>query len=270
MTILDGKKVAAKWKKDLARSSHGKVGSLSAILVGGNPASVLYLKKKAKMANELGIKFDIYKFKTNVNETKVIKKIQSLNENDRVGGIIIQLPLPSHFDSAKVINSIHDSKDVDGMTDKNIASGNVLPATAAGILRMLDEYKIKVQNKNIVLLGFTRLLNVPLSVYWASRGNRVTVLQDKTKDMKILKQADVIVSATGVPSLITGTLIKKDAIVIDAGIAQVRGRVAGDVDLQTVAKKAKYVSLVPGGVGPITVVSLFANLLGIYKSVSGS
>lgn len=263
--LLDGKKVAESWKRSLAQKTYGKVGSLVAILVGDNPASILYLKKKAKMAEDLGIKFEVFKFKSNASEAVIIKKIQTLNENKKVGGIIIQLPLPSRFDTARIVNTMYASKDVDGMTDENIASGSVLPATAVGILKLLDEYKIKIKDQDIVLLGFTRLLNVPLSMYWARQGNRVTVLQKDTKDMQSLKVADVIISATGVPGIIKGSLIKKDVIVVDAGISQVDGRVAGDVDLMTVSKRAKYISPVPGGVGPITVVSLFANLIRISK-----
>jgi len=270
MKILDGKKVAAKLKKNLTRKFNRKTGGLAAVLVGRDPASILYLTKKAVMAKKLGVKFNIHKLKTSVSEMAVIKKIQSLNNNRDVGGIIVQLPLPQKFNLTRIVNSIDVKKDVDGMTDGNIATGMVLPATAVGILKLLADYKIKVRGKNVVLLGFTRLLNVPLSIYLVRQGNSVIILQKGTKDMDRIRQADIIVSATGVPNLIKGSLIKRNAVVVDAGISQVQGRVAGDVDTKSVSQRAKYLSPVPGGVGPMTVVSLFSNLLDIQKNTSGS
>jgi len=268
--LLDGKRVAAKLKKNLIRKFGCGVNGLAAILVGRNPASILYLKKKAAMAKELGVEFSVHQFGADASETAIIRRIQSLNNDRKVGGIIVQLPLPKKFNSVRIVNSIAPAKDVDGMTDSNIANGVVLPATAAGILELLAEYEIATKHKKIVLLGFSRLLNVPLSIYFGRRGNSVVVLQKDTQDMNQLKQADIVISATGTPRLIKGNLIKEGAVVIDAGIARVRGKIVGDADIKSVSRKAGYLSPVPGGVGPMTVISLFANLLSLKKSASES
>ncbi|MFH0905375.1 MAG: bifunctional 5,10-methylenetetrahydrofolate dehydrogenase/5,10-methenyltetrahydrofolate cyclohydrolase [bacterium] len=267
MKILDGKKLASQIQQRLKQTRKLRV-SLDAILVGNNPASLLYLKKKSEMAAQLGIEFHQHRLPATASEARVVSKIVSLNRGLRVGGVIVQLPLPAKFNVGRVINAIDPKKDVDGMTDANIAIGQILPATGVGILQLLDAYKIKYRHRQIALLGFTRLLNVPLSVYFARLGNQVMVLQKGTRDMNELKQADIIISATGQPGLIKGRYIKPGAVVIDAGISQVKGKVAGDVDAKSVARKAAWLSPVPGGVGPMTVVSLFLNLLDAQKTSS--
>jgi len=264
MKLLNGKKIAARLQTALGRKLSGK--TLAAILVGNNPASVLYLTKKADMAKKLGAKFRLYKFKSSASSTTVIKKINALNLDTEVSGIIVQLPLPAQFNLLKVINSVVPHKDVDGLTDINIATSKILPATATGILELLQHYKINTQAKTIALIGFTRLLNVPLSIYFARRNNQVVVLQEDTCDMNELKTADIVITATGQPDLIVGRHIKKGAVVIDAGISRVGNKVKGDVDAHSVGKQAGYLTPVPGGVGPMTVVSLFANLLKLQKT----
>lgn len=263
MKLLDGKKVAANWQRQL----RGKKapGSLEAILIGNNPASVLYLKKKAEMAKALGVHFHLHRFSAKAAPGAITRQIERLNANNKVAGIIVQLPLPARFNVAKIVNAVVPYKDIDGLTDTNIISSKTLPATAVGILKLLRAYKITTRRKKIVLLGFTRLLNVPLSIYLARQGSEVVVLQQGTKDMRELKAADIIISAVGQPKLVKGRLVKKGAVVIDAGVSYIGKRVVGDIDTRSVNKKAKYLTPVPGGVGPMTVISLFANLTGMSK-----
>jgi len=265
---MDGKRVASAWTKRL-QGKFKRVGKLVAILVGDNPASLVYLEKKALMAKELGVRFELCQFKASVNQSIVEKKIALLNNDRQVAGIIVQLPLPTNWNTARVINAIIPSKDVDGLTDTNISNGQVLPATAVGILKLLEEYKIKLQGKNIVLVGFTRLLNIPLSIYLASLKNNVTVLQEGTRNKSVLCEADMIITATGKPKLITGKNVKQGVVIIDAGVSRVNKKLVGDADFASVSKKARLITPVPGGVGPMTVVALFANLYQAVGSRSG-
>lgn len=266
--LLDGKKLAAKLQQSLQRKKAS--GSLEAILVGDNPASIMYLKKKAEMAKSLGVSFHLHKFPSRASERSVIKKIKKLNAEREVAGIIVQLPLPKNFDTEKIVNAVVPGKDIDGLSDENIATSNILPATAAGILKLLGHYRIGTKRKKIVLVGFTRLLNIPLSVYFARQGSEVIVIQEGTKNIGELKNASIIITAVGKPKLITGRHIKKGAVVIDAGISRIGKKVVGDVDASSVSLKVSYLTPVPGGVGPMTVVSLFANLYEVKKQLPAS
>ncbi len=266
MKLLDGKKLAAKLQQDLKRKK--SPGSLEAILIGDNPASIMYLRKKAEMAKDLGVLFHLHKFSSQSPMKKITDEIKRLNTDKKVAGIIVQLPLPNRFSTEEIVNMVVVHKDVDGLTDENIVTSKILPATAAGILKLLKHYRINMQRKKIVLVGFTRLLNIPLSIYFARQGNEVVVIQEGTKNMSELKTADIIITAVGKPKLIVGKHIKKGAVVIDAGISRVDKKVVGDVDFGSVSKKAAYFTPVPGGVGPMTVVSLFANLFESKKHAS--
>lgn len=263
MILLDGKKLAAALQQDLRRKT--APGSLEAVLVGDNPASVMYLQKKGEMAKSLGVPFHLHRFSSRASEASIIKKIEQLNTDRKVAGIIVQLPLPKKFRTEAIVNSVAVNKDIDGLNDENIATSRMLPATAEGILKLLSHYRIRTKKRKIVLVGFTRLLNIPLSIYFTRQGNRVAVVQEHTKNMAELKNADIIITAAGKPKLITGRWVKQGAVVVDAGISRIGKRVVGDVDFDSVSKKASYLTPVPGGVGPMTVVSLFANLFGLRK-----
>ena len=267
--LLDGKRTAADWAKRLQGRFKG-VGRLAAVTVGDDAASRLYLEKKAAMAKGLGAGFVLYWLPVSVGTRAVKQKIAQLNRDRRVAGIIVQLPLPKRLDSAEIVNVIAPSKDVDGLTDANISSGGMLPATAVGIIELVRRYKLELRRKQIVLLGFSRLLNVPLALYLSGQGNSITILQKGTRDHSCLRQADVVVSAVGSPKLIRGKDVKPGAIIIDAGIARVGKSVVGDVDRNSVDKRAGWLTPVPGGVGPMTVIALFANLLTAAKTTSQS
>ena len=259
MILLEGKKLADKITRSLA-GKFGGVGILAAVLVGENPASVLYLKKKRELAEKLGVKFVLHKLSAKAAAKQVISLIEKLNCDKKVAGIIVQLPLPRTLDTERIVNAVAPKKDVDGLTDANIILGEVLPATATGILRMLAEYKIPLANKKIVLVGWTRLLNLPLSLYFARKGNQVVIVQEGTKNFNELKQADIIITAVGKKNLIRGKDIKTGAVVVDAGVSKAGSRITGDCDFVSVSKKAGFLTPVPGGVGPMTVVSLLINL----------
>lgn len=262
--LMNGKKLAEKITRRLAGQFKG-VGKLAAVQIGENPASELYLKKKGGLAEKLGVKFELHKLPAKASLKQIVGLVDKLNHDKKAAGIIIQLPLPKHLDTDAVVNLVEPKKDVDGLTDANILSGEVLPATATGILKLLEEYKISIKDKGIVLVGFTRLLNLPLSLYFAKQGNPVVVLQKGSKNFAELKRADIVISATGQPGLISGKDIRGGAVVIDAGISTVGGKVKGDAEPISVSKKAGFLTPVPGGVGPMTVVSLLVNLKKLSK-----
>jgi len=264
MKLLDGKKLAEKLTRNLTGRFRG-IGKLAAVLVGENPASMLYLRKKRELAAKLGVGFELHKLPATSSAKRVMDAIGRLNNDKKVAGIIVQLPLPKHLNTDEIVNMVSSSKDVDGLTDVNILSGEVLPATATGILKLLAEYRISLRNKKVALVGFTRLLNLPLSLYFTRLGNPIVILQEGTKNFDELLTADIIVTAVGKAKLIKGRNIKSGAVVVDAGISSVKGKVVGDCEFSTVAKKAGYLTPVPGGVGPMTVVSLLINLKELSK-----
>jgi len=269
MKILDGTKLARKWEAKLMREKRGQVKDLVGVLVGNDPASVLYLNLKEKMAKRLGIGFRLVKLPATISMKKLEGEIEELNLDPEVGGIIVQLPLPGKLDANQVVNWVAPEKDVDGLSDEVIAKGDVLPATAAGIVEMMREYRIGVEGKRVVLVGFSRLLNVPLSLHLARAGGEVIVLQASTKDYSLLATADVIVTAVGKKNLITKMHLKKGVVVIDAGIVKVGKKVFGDVKFDEAKEIASAITPVPGGVGPMTLVALLANLIKLSKKAVG-
>lgn len=264
MILLEGKKLADKLTRNLTGKFKG-VGILAAVLVGENPASILYLKRKRELAEKLGVRFILHKLPAKATTKSVVSLIEKLNCDKKVAGIIVQLPVPKYLDTEKIVNAVAPKKDIDGLTDTNIISGDVLPATATGILRMFAEYKISFANKKIVLVGWTRLLNLPLSLYFARKGSQVVIVQEGTKNFGELKQADIIITAVGKANLIKGRDIKAGAVVVDAGISKSGGKLVGDCDFASVGRKAGFLTPVPGGVGPMTVVSLLMNLKMLSK-----
>ncbi len=264
MILMDGKRLADKLTSQMT-GGFKNTGVLAAILVGENPASVLYLKKKKELADKLGVKFVLHKLPSKASSKQVIDLICKLNNDKKVAGIVVQLPLPRTLDVGEIVNVVSSQKDVDGLTDANILSGEVLPATAVGILRLLAEYKVSLDDKKIALVGWTRLLNLPLSLYFARLGNSVVVLQEGTKNFSELKTADIIITAVGKANLIKGKDVKQGVVVVDAGISKLKGKLVGDCEVSSVSKKASFLTPVPGGVGPMTVVSLFLNLKTLSK-----
>jgi methylenetetrahydrofolate dehydrogenase (NADP+)/methenyltetrahydrofolate cyclohydrolase len=256
---LLGTVVAEQIQKDLKvkvknLKSRGINPSLAVLLVGDDPASVTYVRAKEKVAENLGINFRVFHFATNAREDQVLELIDELNNDPKLHGIIIQLPLPKDFDTEKIIKAIISKKDVDGLL------GEFSAPPAEAILALLEYYHIGLEG-NIVIVGHGRLVGKPLEKILKKRGLNPRILDSTSKNLKeeTLK-ADILISATGVPGLIKPDMVTEKAIVIDAGTAESKGEVKGDVNKE-VYKKAKAYSPVPGGVGPLTVMMLMKNLI---------
>ena len=235
---------------------------LAVILVGDDPASVLYTRKKKEKAESLGIGYRLYHLPATIGEENILTLIDDLNKNKFVHGIVVQLPLPSDFETAKILTSISPEKDVDGL------NGGYPPPAAGAIMEMLKFYKIDLANKKIVLVGRGKLVGEPLAKILREQNIDFEVCDSKTLNLKpITSSADIIVSGVGKPGLITAEMIKSQAIIIDAGTAESNGSTIGDVDPEVYNKATSY-SPVPGGVGPVTVVKLLKNVVESAKKTS--
>lgn len=241
--------------------------ALEIIQVGNNPASNMYISKKLEAANELGVKANLNKLSENVDNSTLIGLIKEYNANRFVHGILVQLPLPTHLDTLKILNTISPEKDVDGLTIINqgkLFAGlpGILPCTPRGIVHMIKSVEPNIYGKHAVIIGRSLVVGKPLYHLLLGENCSVTTLHSKSQNMqKITSQADILVSAAGSPGLITDKYVKEDAIVIDVGISKVNGKSLGDVDFDKVVNKARAISPVPGGVGPLTVAMLMHNLV---------
>jgi methylenetetrahydrofolate dehydrogenase (NADP+)/methenyltetrahydrofolate cyclohydrolase len=267
--ILDGKKLSAKILDSVKRKVAAKklkIG-LAVILVGENPASVSYVRQKKLAAEKVGFTFREVNLPSSVSEKKLIAEIEKLNKDRKIQGFIVQLPLPQKIDARKILEKISPAKDVDGFHPTNFGRGflqlpALLPATPAGILRLLDEYRIALRGKNIVVVGHSNIVGKPLAMLLINRDATVSVCHEFTKNLAAFtKNADILISATGVPHLIRAQNLKKGVVVIDAGCAKLKNKLVGDVDFDSVAKIASKITPVPGGVGPMTVAILIENTL---------
>lgn len=258
--ILSGKPVAQAIEQELKERIEGLKQKniqphLAVILVGDDPASILYVRKKEEKAESLGIGFKLYHFPAMAAESDILNLITDLNQNKNIHGVIVQLPLPDSIDSAKIIAAISAKKDVDGLID------DLKSVTAGAILEMLKYYNIDINNKKIVIIGRGKLVGVPLEKILKSENFNVEVCDSKTANLQEMTlSADIIISGVGKPGLIKSDMVSEKAIVIDAGTAEEGGSTVGDVD-QSVYQKVSAYSPVPGGVGPITVIKLLKNVV---------
>lgn len=263
--LLDGKKLAKKiinqLKKEFKLLPPTK---LVVVMVGADSASKSFVKQKQKTAQDLGVEFETIRLSSKISTSSLAKKILKLARDKTITGIIIQLPLPKHINEEKIIKLIPAEKDVDALNTNKLVD----PPAASGIIKLINFYKIKLQNKTIVIVGKGRLVGKPLvKLLKKTKQNIKLITCDiNTKDLKkqTLK-ADILVSATGTPCLITKNMIKKKTIVIDAGFSKIKGKIVGDVDFKGVKNKASYITPNPGGVGPVTVAMLFSNLAKLKK-----
>jgi methylenetetrahydrofolate dehydrogenase (NADP+)/methenyltetrahydrofolate cyclohydrolase len=241
--------------------------ALGIILVGEDNASKVYVTAKVKTAAGVGIKTHVHKLPEKVSESELLGLIDKLNEDEHVDGFIVQAPLPKHIDSQKVMESIKPEKDVDGWTSANmgrmfLGMNSFLPATPAGVISMLEYYDVPVEGKHAVVIGRSNVVGKPLAILLLRKSATVTVCHSRTKNLsEYTKTADILISAVGMPGLIKGDMVKKGATVIDVGITKVGATITGDVDFDTVIRKADC-SPVPGGVGPMTVAMLLNNVVG--------
>jgi len=275
--IIDGKKVAAGLRTELKKkvtelkSTHNAVPGLTVILVGEDPPSKIYVKNKEKFAKEVGMNSEVIKYPENVEEKIVLNKIKELNNDKKVSGILVQLPLPKHINKRKVIETILPSKDVDGfhpMNVGNLSSGydSSIPCTPLGCYLLLKEVEKDLNGKHAVVIGRSNLNGKPMTQLLLKENCTVTITHSKTKDLKAeCNRADIIIAAVGRPKLVRGDWVKKDAIVIDVGINKTDSGLVGDVDFDEVSKVAKAITPVPGGVGPMTIACLLNNTVECFK-----
>ena len=273
-TILDGRKLKTKILADLKSkiAQMEEKPSLTVILAGNNPASLIYVNNKKRTAEEIGINSNIITYPSSVTEDELLAKIHQLNKDDSVNAILVQLPLPGHISKEKVINMIDPKKDVDGFTPYNFGklfSGEipfVYPCTPKGILLLLDEYGIELDGKHAVIVGRSNIVGKPLLQMMLNRNATVSICHSHTKNLAdITKTADILVSAVG-ENIIEEKMLKPGCIVVDVGIFKdAAGRTRGDVDFENVSKIASYISPVPGGVGPMTITSLMLNTVELFE-----
>ena len=274
MEIIDGKKVASKLLEDLKEKIDKleKKPGLAVILANDNPASKVYVASKEKKAEELGYESYSYKLDESITQTELVQLIKELNRNPEVNGILVQLPLYEHLDEEEIIETIDPIKDVDGFHPINVGRlncnlrANAIPCTPKGIIKLLKAYNIDIVGKNVVVIGRSNIVGKPTATLLTNENATVTTAHTKTKDLKsITKNADIIVSATGHPKLITEDMVKQGAVVIDVGIVKSNlGLLEGDVDFNNVKNKASYITPVPGGVGPMTIACLMENTYELY------
>ena len=285
--ILDGKllskqiKDELKFQVDNLIKSGKKAPHLAAIIVGNDGASLTYVSSKVKSCKKIGYNSSLIKLDEKISEQKLINEINKLNQNSDVDGFIVQLPLPKHINEEKILNQIKPSKDVDGFHPSNfgkMALGleTFIPATPYGIMEIFSRYKISLEGKIVVVLGRSNIVGKPISILMSNKGNpgnaTVILTHSKTNNLvNLTKQADVIISALGIPNFLKSEMIKKNCIVIDVGITRVKNplkpkgyEIVGDVDFDNVIKKSSCITPVPGGVGPMTIAMLLKNTMHVY------
>ncbi|WP_375238619.1 bifunctional 5,10-methylenetetrahydrofolate dehydrogenase/5,10-methenyltetrahydrofolate cyclohydrolase [Aurantibacter sp.] len=284
MTILDGKKVSndikneIKVEVDKMKANGEKVPHLAAVIVGNDGASLTYVGSKVRACERVGFESTMVNLSNTTSEIELLDTIEDLNQNDDIDGFIIQLPLPPQINTQKVLMAVNPDKDVDGFHPTNFGKmaldmSTFIPATPFGILELLDRYNVDTKGKHTVVIGRSHIVGRPMSILMGRKGfpgnSTVTLTHSHTKNItQIISQADIIISALGVPNFLKAEMVKDDAVIIDVGITRVpddsnkRGYViTGDVDFENVSKKASFITPVPGGVGPMTIAMLLKNTL---------
>jgi methylenetetrahydrofolate dehydrogenase (NADP+)/methenyltetrahydrofolate cyclohydrolase len=277
MILIDGKKIAAELREELRqevvelKTKYNKVPGLTVILIGDMAPSQIYVRMKEKAANEVGLKSEVIRYPEAVEEKTVLDKIEELNNDESISGILVQLPLPKHIDKQKVIETILPGKDVDGfhpMNVGNLSSGyeSSVPCTPLGCYLMIKKIEPNLSGKKAVMIGRSNLNGKPMAQLLLKENCTVTITHSRTKDLKAeCLEADIIVAAVGIPELVKANWVKKDAIVIDVGINKTDKGIVGDVAFDEVSKVAKALTPVPGGVGPMTIACLLKNTIECFK-----
>ena len=278
MAIIDGKKVSSHIIENITTEVKSlklkidKSPGLAVILVGDDPASAVYVRNKNKTCTKIGFQSFENILPSDTSELILLNLIDELNNNENINGILVQLPLPKHISSHKILKAIKPEKDVDGFHLENVGrlvTGNAAfkPCTPAGIIQLLDYYNIDLEGKNAVVLGRSNIVGKPVAFLLLEKNATVTICHSRTKDLsKITRQADVLIAAIGKPNFVTADMVKDDSVIIDVGINRVDGKLVGDVDYQAVSQKVSLITPVPGGVGPMTIAMLMANTLQSFKN----
>lgn len=280
--IIDGKYISNLVKDELIDKvekikEKGITPGLAVVLVGDNPASKVYVNSKKKACEYIGIKSFSYELPANVSEKELMELIVTLNNDEAVHGILVQLPLPKHIDEDKVLIAINPKKDVDGFHPMSVGALTIgtdgfVSCTPAGIIELLKRYNIEIEGKHCVVVGRSNIVGKPISMLLLRENGTVTVCHSKTKNLaEIVKQADIVVAAVGVPKLITGDMIKEGAVIIDVGVNRLEdGTLCGDVDFDGCLNNASLITPVPGGVGPMTIAMLMRNcVISAYNMLGG-
>jgi methylenetetrahydrofolate dehydrogenase (NADP+)/methenyltetrahydrofolate cyclohydrolase len=281
-TLIDGKKIASEIRKEIADEVRARIDAgkkiphLAAILVGNDGSSETYVNNKVKDCNEVGFRSSLIRLPADIDEIKLLEKIEDLNSDDDMDGFIVQLPLPDHISENRIIEAIKPSKDADGFHPVNIGRMVVglpgfLPATPYGIIELINRYKIETSGLKCTVLGRSNIVGRPVSILLSQKGMdaTVTVVHSRTRNIEdTLRQADIIIAAMGSPGFLKANMVKEGAVIIDVGTTRVSSpdtksgwRLAGDVDFVNVAPRCSFITPVPGGVGPMTRVSLLRNAL---------
>jgi methylenetetrahydrofolate dehydrogenase (NADP+)/methenyltetrahydrofolate cyclohydrolase len=278
MAIIDGKKVSSHIIANITTEVKAlklktqKSPGLAVILVGDDPALAVYVRNKNKTCTNIGFQSFENILPSDISELKLLNLIDELNNNQNINGILVQLPLPKHISSHKILEAINPEKDVDGFHLKNVGrlvTGNAAfkPCTPAGIIQLLDYYDVDLEGKNVVVLGRSNIVGKPVAFLLLEKNATVTICHSRTKDLStITRQADVLIAAIGKPNFVTADMVKDDSVIIDVGINRVDGKLVGDVDYQAVSQKVSLITPVPGGVGPMTIAMLMANTLQSFKN----
>ncbi|MBT68150.1 MAG: bifunctional methylenetetrahydrofolate dehydrogenase/methenyltetrahydrofolate cyclohydrolase FolD [Thiotrichales bacterium] len=275
MKIIDGKKLAENLRKNIANEvkQYSRPPGLAVVLVGDDEASQVYVRNKSRACVEVGFYSDQIHKSANITEEELLSEVNRLNENKTIDGILVQLPLPPHIDSNKIIEAIIPEKDVDGFSSENIGklSQNksfISPCTPKGVMKMLDSIKCDLRGKDCVIIGASNIVGRPMAMEFLNAGATVQVCHKETKDIvQKASSADVIVAAAGVANLVKEDWVKEGAVIIDVGINRLdNGTLTGDVDYDAVKDKVSAISPVPGGVGPMTIAVLLENTLTAYQA----
>ena len=278
MGTIDGEKISEQIKKNILsevqtlKRKTGTTPGLAVVLVGDDPASAVYVRNKNKTCKNVGFQSFENILPADTSESKLLNLIDELNNDEKVNGILVQLPLPNHIASQKILEAINPEKDVDGFHLENIGrlvTGNAVfkPCTPRGIIELLDQYKVEIEGKNAVVLGRSNIVGKPIAFLLLERNATVTICHSRTKDLPtILRSADILIAAIGKPNFVTSSMVKDNVVIIDVGINRVEDKLIGDVDYQSVSKKVSLITPVPGGVGPMTIAMLMANTLQAFKN----
>jgi len=276
--ILDGKKEAALLREEIKKEiialkeQDNKVPGLTVILIGDFVPSQIYVRNKEKNSKEVGINSEVIKYSKDISEKKILEKIEELNNDNNVSGILVQLPLPTQINKEKIINAINPKKDVDGFNPINVgnlASGykSIVPCTPLGCLYLIKKVEKNLSGKHAVIIGRSNLNGKPMAQLLLKENCTVTIIHSKTKDLKTeCQKADILVAAVGVANLVKNDWVKKNSIIIDVGINKVGNKIVGDVDFDQVKYKVRAITPVPGGVGPMTIACLLKNTLDCFKA----
>jgi methylenetetrahydrofolate dehydrogenase (NADP+)/methenyltetrahydrofolate cyclohydrolase len=278
MSLIDGKKVAQEIRSTIGeevaklKKNSGRVPGLATVLVGEDPASAVYVRSKNKICKELGFISLEHTLPENTEEKDLLALVDELNLNDAISGILVQLPLPKHIDSVKILEAIDPAKDVDGFHPESMGrlmmgTAQLAPCTPSGIIEMLDRYEVEIEGRHAVVLGRSNIVGKPVAMLLLHRNATVTICHSRTKDLStVTRTADILIAAVGRPNMVTGDMVKEGAVVIDVGINRVDGKLVGDVAFAEVEPKASLITPVPGGVGPMTIAMLMHNTLKAFKA----